>query len=569
MLVALFVAAATAATWPPGELINPGVSIDITEGGFDAVAALIPELLPSAIDIPETGGGDPGLFDYCYLGGYEYKLTNGAVAIEVVDTSIKPGAGVLEINASLMVSINDPANPFDLYFSLACIDDTCLGYVNPFPVDVSTTMQLTVVDDGSGRRTLDATMGEIVVVYELDGANDIYLGECAIGSVEEVLNFVGLSIYDLLIGALDSTLQDQIKALGPTLEETIEDAFSAATIEQDLELNGAVVHLLLQPSNVEITPASMRLWMEGSFEGAPADCIAAYDPGGSLRTDSELPGPTDVPNGVGADYHFGALIGDDFANSALYALWRGGLLCYQLDAASSPIPLDTSILNGLTGDVFAPLFPEAVPVELSVRPAKPPEVVYTGAHDIGLGINELHLDFYAALDGRAARLISTQLDGQAGADLNLDGATGLLAIDVDLDPANFVPTVSYNEIDPAANEHMVANFGGLLGTVLDSVAGPLLADLSFGLPSFSGLGLTELTVSETGGDKDWLGAYAWLGPVEYSGGGCGGCGGGCGGDTGGTVDTGGSACSGGCSAIPAAPWIAVGFAALWMRRRRG
>ncbi len=318
MLLALTLTTASAA-WPPGEVINPGISVDITEGGFDAVAALVPTLLPESLDIGTVGGGDPGLWDQCWLGGYEYELTNGKVAIEVTGASIKPGNGVLDISAALMVSVNTPADPFNLYFMFECLDDTCAGYVSPFPVNVNMSMSLAIVTAGDGSRSLDATAGEITVVYELDGATDIMLSDCTIGSIEEVLNYVGLSVYDLLIGALDSTLQEQIADLGPTLEETIEEAFAGATIEQELDVNGAVVHLLIQPSNVEITPAAMRLWMEGSFDAEPAACIAANDPGGSLRTDSTLPDPDEVPSGVGKNYHLGVLVGDDFSPGAAVA----------------------------------------------------------------------------------------------------------------------------------------------------------------------------------------------------------------------------------------------------------
>ena len=568
MLYALFLSVAQAGTWPPGTVINPGLSVDITKGGFDAVADLIPVLLPTSVPIGDVGGGDPGLFDQCWLGGYEYSLTNGNVSIEVVGASITPGDGLLEIDAQLMVSVNKPSDMFDLYFELECLGDTCAGYVEPFPVDVHTSMRLSIVDDGAGHRTLDATMGEIVVTYELDGANDIYLEGCTIGDIEEVLNYVGISLYDLLISAVSGTLEEQIASMGPTLEEAIEDAFASASIEQDLDLNGVTVHLLVQPSNVEITPESLRLWMEGSFDGTAAECIAAYDAGGSLRTDSELPAPGDIPSGISSDYHAGVMIGDDFANSALYALWRGGLLCYAVDAESSPIPLDTTILNVLTGDAFAPLFSGTQPVSLVTRPLAPPTVAYTGDHDIGVQIDDLNLDFYAELDGRPARIISIGLDGNAGADLSLDGTTGSLAIAVDLDPAKFIPTVSYNEIEPSANDTVAEKFGALFGTVLDSVVGGLLEGLEFALPSISGLGLTDLEVAANGADKDWLGAYAWLGPVEYTGGSCGSCGGGCGGDTG-SVDTGGSSCSGGgCATVHVAPWIAaLAGATLWLRRR--
>jgi hypothetical protein len=567
LLLALLLPAAHATTWPPGEVINPGVGVDVTAEGFDAIAGLVPTLLPSSIPLGDIGDGYPGLLDQCYLGGYEYALTNGQVAVEVTSVDITPGDGVLDINAALMVSVNTPSDPFELFFSLECLDSTCDGYVNPFPVDVHTTMRLSIVTDDAGRRTLDATMGDIDVTYELDGADDIMLSGCAIGDIEEVLNYVGISLYDLLIGALDSTLQQQIADLGPTLEETIEDAFASASIEQDLDVNGAVVHLLVQPSNVEITPASLRLWMEGSFDADASACIAPYDPGGSLRTDSSLPEPDEVPNGVGKDYHAGVLVGDDFANSALYALWRGGLLCYDLDAASSPIPLDTSLLNILTGDAFAPLFGEEnKPVTLATRPMVPPTVSYAGAYDLGLTIEALNLDFFAELDGRSARMVSIALDGEVGADLSLDSSTGNLGIDVALSSDSFTPSVSYNEIEPDANTTVVEKFGGLFDTILESVVGGLISDLGFALPSFSGLGITELDIGANGEKQDWLGVYASLGPVSYTGGDCGGCGGGCGGaDTGGSS---GSSCSGGCAAVPTAPWVAIGAAVLWMRRRR-
>ena len=570
MLIALLLSPAFAGSWPPGTVIAPGISADITKEGFDSVADLIPSLLPDSIPVPAVGDGYAGLFDQCWAGGYEYSVDNATVSVEVVSATIAPGDGVLDVDASLLVSLNDPSDPFQLGISLECLDQTCNGYVNPFPVDVHTTISMAVVDNGDGTKGIDSTVGTMDVTYELDGASDITLSDCTIGDVEEVLNYVGISIYDLILSLVGSTLNDQIASLGPTIEDTLDGALANATIEQDLDVNGASVHLLIGPNAVEITPDSMRIIMEGSFDGAQATCIADVDPGGSLKTDSELPGPTDVPSGIPTDYHAGVLIGDDFADSALYAFWRGGLLCYDLDSASSPIPLDTSILNLLTGDAFAPLFLETQPMSISTRPLTPPEVVYTGEHDLDLSIKNLNVDMYAELDGRPARMISIALDGTAGADLQLDGSTGSLAINVDLDPSKFTPSVSYNEIDPSANDTVVEKFGGLFQTILDTVVGGLLDSLAFQLPSFSGLGLTDLKISETGDQKDWLGAYAWLGPVTYSGGGCGGCGGGCGGaDTAISTDTGSSSCGGtGCATIPTAPWAAVGFAALWMRRRR-
>ncbi len=568
MFAFLLASAASAGTWPPGSTINPGLSADITKEGFDAIAELIPSFLPPEIPIDDMGDGYPGVLDECYLGGYEYALTNAKVEIEVAGASITPGSGVLDIDAQLLVSLNDATDPFGLYTMLECIEDTCYGYVNPFPVNVSTSMMLAVVDNGDGTRSLDATMGDIAVEYELDGANDIYLGECAIGDVEEVLNWVGISLYDLILSALGGTLDSAIADMGPELETAIEDAFASASIEQELAVGDAVVNVKLQPSNVDITPASARIWMEGAFSGEAAECVASVDPGGSLRTDSDLPGPTDLPSGVSSDYHLGLMVGDDFANAALYTFWRSGLLCYTLDEGG-PVPIDTSMLNLLTNDAFAPLFPESKPVTIVTRPLKPPEVLYTGEHDLGLTVEDLELDFFAELDGREARMITLSLDVAAGADLEFDGNSGNLEVAVDLAPENIVPSVSYNEIDEAANEAILQAFGGLFQTIIDTVAGDLLSSLAFALPNFSGIGLESIEVAANGDAGDWLGVYTWLGPVSYGdSSSCGGCGGT---DTGsGSSSDCSSGCSGGtsCAVVPLAPWQLGALAVLVARRRR-
>ncbi len=568
-LLAFFVlgAPAHASSWPAGSTINPGLSADITKEGFDAVAELIPALLPAEIPIETTGDSYAGVLDQCYLGGYAYEISNAKVAIEVGSASITPGDGVLDVNAELLVALNDATDPFGLYTMVECLEDTCYGYVNPFPVNVSTSMMLAIVDNGDGTRSLDATMGEIVVDYELDGADDIYLGECTIGDIEEVLNYVGISLYDLILSMVGGTLESTIADMGPELEAQIEEAFAAATIEQDLDVGGASIHVLLQPSNVEITPAAARITMEGAFSGDAASCIESVDPGGSLRTDSELPDADELPSGIPSDYHLGLMVADDFANAALYSFWRGGLLCYTLDE-NGPVPLDTSMLNLLTDDAFAPLFGEPGPVTIITRPLKPPEVNYTGEHDLGLTVEDLELDFYAELDGRQSRMITLSLDADAGADLAFDDSTGNLEVAVDLSAENITPTVSYNEIEPAANDAVLEKFAGLFGTIIDSVAGDLLSSLAFALPNFSGIGLQSIDVAANGDASDWLGVYTWLDPVTYGdASSCGGCGGT---DTGGGSGDCGGGCSGGtsCAVGPFAPWQVAALAVLVVRRRR-
>ncbi|MDP2313918.1 MAG: hypothetical protein Q8P41_13510 [Pseudomonadota bacterium] len=546
-LVAAFPAAAE--TWAPGETIEKAAYADLTPEGLNAISALIPALLPSGIEIPETSA-EGGY--WCF--NYAYGLYGAWVSIEVVNATITPGNGVLDITANLMVSLNDPSDTFQLYYELTCLDDTCDGYVDAFPVTVTTTMALEVVDDGAGNNVLDATIGAINVSYELVN-DDIHLDNCSVGDIESVLDWFGLSLYDLILGQLDSYLQDAIADIGPTLEETIEDAFSSASINQELDLNGAVVQLSLQPSDVVITPAGVRVQMSGSMSGDASTCIGNNDPGGSLKTLSDAPAIGQVPSSIEGDYHVGLILSDDFTNQALYSLWRGGLLCYSLEPGGA-FPLDTSILNVLTGSVFAELFPETQPLTLQTAPGAPPTTSFDGGHDIDVNLTDLGLELYTQLDGREAKIVTVALAGVVGVDLGFDNTTGELGVIVDLDANALTPSVVYNEFFPDANEAIVAGFSGAFGGIIDTVVGGLLDGLVFAVPSFSGIGLTALEAAPVGDNADWLGAFAWVGPTTYEAAdGCGseGC---------------SSGCSGGCASSPGSVglWPALGLLLLLRRR---
>lgn len=427
-------------------------------------------------------------------------------------------------------------------------------------------MALEVVDDGAGGKKLDATVGELELDYSLDH-DDIVLSDCAIATVEDILNVLGLSLEDLILDLVGDQLASALDDFGPDLEEQIEEAFASATIEQDLDVNGASVHLKLEPSDVAITPAAARIAMAGSMEGAASACVAAYDPGGSKKTLTDPPDAGVAPNGIDGDFHAGISISDDFTNEALYSLWRGGLLCYTVDA-STGIPLDTSILDGISGGAFTDVFPEGKPMIILTRPMNPPTANFQSGHDVGLDIKALGVDFYAELDGRQARLVGLDLDATIGADLELDDATGNLAIALDFGADAIHPSVGYNEIAPQGNDSIVEGFAGLFDTMVGGMLGGLLDSLSFALPSISGMGLQRLEFAAAGRQADWLGGYAWIGPVGYEGGGCSGCGGTATGDTG--SGSGDSGCGGGCMSAPGGP---IGAAALAMlvllRRRRG
>ena len=556
----LLAAPANAELHPPGAVIEDAAVIDVTDDGLDAVGELIPALIPSNFDIPDMS--DDG-------GAYEYSLSGAWASLNMTDAAIVPQNGVLTLDADLMVWLNNSSDKFDLYFEILwVISDTCHGYVDPFPAWVSIDLMLDVVPVGDGTYALDATLGAMDITYDLQ-SSDIQLEDCSIGYLEDVLNFFGLSLYDLILGFADDAIQGAIGDATGDIEAMIEDAFASATIQEQLDVNGATVDLMLSPKDVEIVPDGLRIIMQGSFDGNPAaECIAAYDPGGSPKTLSSPPGIGVFPSGISPTTHMGLLASDDMLNQLMYAVWRGGVLCYTIDENFETFPMSTSVLGILDGPddegPFDQLFPENMDMAIVTRPVEQPMANLEGDHDVDFSVNNLGLDFIAEVDHRKARVLALDLQANIGADLELNPTTGELAINLDLGEGAIVPSVSSCELAVDASELVIENFGGLLDTIIGMVAGDALSGFTFNLPAFEGMGLTELNTATAGSAGDWLGVFAKLGPVAYEGG----C------DESGGCDTGGGCSGGGCSGagpVPKrAPWLLLALGAgLLARRRRG
>lgn len=548
-----------AGTHAPGATIEDAAVADITPDGFEAITGLLPGFIPGAIDIPAMGASSNASFPACLLGGYEYSLSNGKASVAINSAHITPQTGYLAVDIDLTVAVNSSSDPMAMYVALECIGDTCDGYVDPFTVHVTTTLGLDVVEGADGP-VLDATVSDIVLDLGLTG-DQIHLDNCVIGVVADVLDFFGLNIYDLILTFAEPYLLDAVSGFGPQIETLIEDAFASATISQALDVNGILLNLELYPADIEVTPAGARLVMDGSMgTDTAAECVAAYDPGGSLATESAPPAMGSAPTGVDPDYHIGVNLSDDIGNQALYALWRGGMLCQTVDEELTGFALSTDILGSLTGNVFDDLFPESEEILILTRPEAAPVLQFATENDVGVHIDDLGLDIYAPVAYRQTKVVGINLGVDAGVNLALDGTTGSLNAEVILAGEDLVPTVVDNEFHPDDNPTIESTFQSSIGGLIEPIISSLVSGLAIALPSISGYGLTDLQLAPAGDDQDWLGAYAWLGPVTYSSGeGCGGCGG----------DT--SSCSGGCgtTGIPGGNTVlfTLPLALLFLRRR--
>ena len=140
---------AQAQTWAPGQTIDDSVSVQITDEGLNSLGALASVLVPGSIEIPEVADGSSGSWLGC-LADWGYSLSNAWVNAQIIDTVITPDWGMLNLNIELLVNINDANDPFQTSFEAVCLETNCPGYVDPFPVYVSTTIAFQVVTDADG-----------------------------------------------------------------------------------------------------------------------------------------------------------------------------------------------------------------------------------------------------------------------------------------------------------------------------------------------------------------------------------------------------------------------------------
>ena len=507
-LLLFFGTAAQADLIPPGETIQDAVFVDIPADGFSVVTELIPALVPEQIDV--EGTSDSGGWS-CF--NYAFSISDVWVQIDIANATIVPQDGYLGLTIELQINVNEENDPFRLMTELFCADSTCDGYVLPFIATVNGKIYLNVTDiDGDGQNEVDAIVEIDPPSYDLT-SDYITLDDCALGTIEEVLNFFGWSIYELVLDLATPALEDAVNDLVPELEETLEDAFADLNIQETFEVGEAEVNLNLYPTALTSQTEGLRLALTGnSSSSMVADCVAEFDPMGSKATNSAAPVVSDVPSGS----MLGAIAADDFINQLLYNAWRGGILCQTID--EDTFALDTSILNLLSSDSFIELFPENETMVIETSPKVPLTLNMGTDADLAIDVTDLELKFYATVDYRKTNVLGVDLNTDVGVNLNFDNTTGALGLDLDLDPDRVDSTVRTNEFVPNSSQAIEDNFSGQLGIILGLIdIETLVGELNFVVPSYEGIGVNEMTVSSTGGNGEDLGIYAGVGTVPYAG----------------------------------------------------
>ena len=492
---------------PAGTNIPSAISLDIPPQGFSGLAEAVKELTLDTITI-EDFYEDNG----CGFGDVSYGIENFYMDVEVNDVSLIPRQGYLEFDGDLLLSINSPTDPFTLTLC-SLIQSDCDVDILPSIINIKGNIYMDVVDiDNDGKKEVDVTISDIGYDYSDFNDDKINFNNCIAATINNIFEFFGGSLIDLIIGVIGPEIENQVTNAIPEMEASLEEAMLALQIEETFMLVDTEMTLNLNPQDVSIDPAGMMFILEASSETPFVNrCVSGYDLGYSLDTEGAFSPVNEVTGG----YHSKIQANDEFINQALYTLWRGGLLCFTVD--EEIFALDTGILNLLSGDAFIDMFPESQPMVINTIPRKEPVLNMNTNADIAIDVHDMGLDFVTNIDERQAVVLSLNLNTDVGVTLPFDPTTGALTVGLDLDTERINTSIESNEFVPDAGPDIVANFADQLGTILDIVGlDGFLGDLSFNFPSFYGVGITDINVSSSGTDNLDSAINLQIGPAPYS-----------------------------------------------------
>jgi len=509
--------------------VDAGLGILITQDGLANVNTLATSLPLDNFLIDDTSVRECyGLLCWSCLEEYAFAISNMWVDLGLNSVDIDTSTGVIDLTAHLSVAINDASDKFTLYYELLCAGTTCPTYVDPFLASVNMPLSMAVVEQ-DGVPFVDVTVDSIDVSYDL-ASEDIHM-DCSLGGLEDFLNLLGLSVYDWILSLIEPELQAAIADIAPELETALEEAIASATVDTTVDALGTELTIRLLPSDIQIGPPGVEVWLDSEITAEPAQCIDGLDAGDFRRTSSQFVGADGLPAGI----HAGLTITDDMVNQVLYAAWRGGLLCLDIDSElAGGFAIDTTLLDLLVPGAFEGLFDADEPGELIIAtsPQAPPLADFSGDAAIGIDIDRFGLDLIADLDDRAARVLGAELEAPVTLPLDFDGTTGELAAEIVMDSDRVEVWVMTSEISPVSTEDLSAELTDTLGGLMETVVGSAVPPIAFTLPAFEGLGAQEIIADSLGDDQETLGILVQAGPVTYESMGCddltsedGGCGG--------------------------------------------
>ena len=524
----------------PGAPVREGLLVDLTPAGLQFIETTALHLAPISIpmesmnqDLGENAGCDVSI-------GISGMVANA----DVTHLAIDPISHGLALEVGVLISVNSSGAPFSvqidadggLFDMCNLVDQTCGLWIEPMNVSLDMTVWLELVEPGGGQAPyLDAIVS--TPSHNLQTAlteDKIGLSGCLISTLNDILDFFGTDMVEMLLNEASGELFDYIEQDLPAMVESgIEGASDTLSVEETVDLGGTPLQVSIVPSGLVIEPDGIRVMLDGAFDAPQAECMLPYDTYGSPDMDIPAPGADG-----GAHHHAAAFVSDDLINAALYSVWRGGLLCFEADPAELGIPLDTSLLTLLVNEedryrLERIWLGEAEPVQIVTIPRNPPINDPAGPHGLDVEVENLGLDLVAMTQDRLSRVVGLEIDVGAGVDL-LGLGDGSVVASVALDTDHFHPHVCHNDLVPDLSATIEQNFDSLITTLVEPALAGLLGDITLGPFGFGGLGVASLDLVPAGPTGEYLAAYVDLGMTGSSinldmgcGDGASGCGEGC------------------------------------------
>ncbi len=504
-LVALSTAS-TARAAEVGAAIDEAVAVHVTSGGFSQLGDAVSKVVPETLAIEASSGElECAASDATPLA---WSLDALDIDLTIDHVSIDTNAGGIDL--SVYATLNSSESALTVQGDctvLTDLDETCGLQLPTTAMTVTMAVDITETDGIFDVSVTDPT-------FDISPIGNP-LSDCTFASAVGTMLGQDPELLSTLIASL---VAPELDALGPSLEQPLEDALNSLQIETSVDLLGTPLDIELYPSALTLDEAGLVLGLGAQLvPGSVSDCVDS-SAGSTLR---EVGWPSFESTAPDSDlpYDAGVFLGADFLDHALYTVWASGALCMDAGALAGdfiPGGLNTDFLGALLGDEFKELFPEAQPVTLLLSSPRPP----TGAFDddgapLHIVADALTIDLYAEFEYRQARIFQVEGVADIGLDITIEDNTLATALVIDDPAVDFTET--YHElIGPGFS----GGLAGLVGTVLTSlIPSDLLPSLA--LPDLLGVEINSL-IWLPSADESWQGGFVSIDtsnvtPVELAG----------------------------------------------------
>ncbi len=491
----------------PGAPVAEAIVVQVPPQGLQRLGGVVRDVLPKTLTIEASAGELACADDDETPLLWSIDALDVRLSTDFVDISTRDGQLFLKLYLTMDSTASTVTVAGDCTV-LTDLEEECALQLPTTAMEAAVSLSLAQLADGR----IDATVDEITL--DISPINNP-LADCLLASAVGTL--LGQDP-EALSKLIEDLVAPELEGLGPTLEEALEDALGAASLETEVDLLGTPLTVAIEPTLLALDERGLVLGL-GAEAYAPAysDCVD-WSAGSDLFEVGwpdldETAGSTSLPHDAAL------MVSADFIDQLLFTAWAAGLLCIdagQLLEEQAGLGITSGFLGSLLGDDFQTYFGEEVPVSLIIDPLTPPRVDFSDDKPaFTLDPGDLRLELWSELDQREVMVFQAEVLVYPGVDVSLVDGALTVALDLESEDIRLYEAMS-DYLSPGWS----GGVAGLLDTAISSQLpeGPLL---SMVLPLPFGLGVDAL-VWWPSDDLSWHGGYLLLdtssvAPIELAG----------------------------------------------------